>query len=543
MERNRLLLTTLAAVVLPMVLHAQSFYRNLPIGHAGVTCHPAIDGGLFLTFNNHPASPLVKLDNTGEVVWAKSIPGIAGIRPAPDGSVILVSPSDGIPQGPEDPYDSFLLKRLNADGEMVMNKRITINDPWGQNYNRLVAAAWGPDGGLYLCLSTEFTLSHRLLKFNINSELLWSRRIPNYGDDPFSITVLPDGGLLMYEVTLTPGTMGMATRLGPDGNLMWNRYLYTNAPALFKTGGSILVDDDGSLLIAFTASSAAQPGNTHWVVVGKMDVDANMVWSHAYDRAPGGTMSILDQPYHFSAPARVLPNGNYYFGTERGFEFTPEGLFVREKVCTSPTLAPGFDDITHLFTTWPTADGWLQYGVRRWTDPVFGNFVQMPLLGRTTLELDSTCFWTCTDRTDITPVPPPPDIFEPTAGNFTSYSETFTSEEWPVETLLDVTMDVLEDACQLPEIVEFNTSVREQQGPALLAMYPNPVIAGQVLQVDAEGPLVLEVVDARGRMVAQQLNGTSPALLNTVGLEAGLYLVRASRTTGQLVGTGRLVVQ
>ena len=533
----------LVAAVIPPLLNAQGFYRNLPIGHPGVTCHPAIDGGLFLTFSNHPESPLVKLDNTGEVVWAKSIAGISGMRPAPDGGVILISPSDGIPQGPEDPYNSFLLKRLNADGEMVMNKRIAISDLWGEEYDRVDAAAWGPDGDLYLCLSTAFTLSHRLLKFDVNSELLWSRTIYNYGDEPFSMTVLPDGGLMFTEVTLTPGTMGKATRLGPDGNIIWNRYLYTNAPALFKTGGSILVDDDGSLLLAFTASSGAQPGNTHWVVVGKMDVDANMVWSHAYDRAPGGTMSVLGQPYHSSAPARVLPNGNYYFGTQRGFEFTPVGLFVREKVCTSPTLAPGFDDITHLFTTWPTADGWLQYGTRRWTDPVFGNFVQMPLLGRTALELDSTCFWTCTERTDITPVPPPPDIFAPTPWNFTSYSETFTTEDWPVETLLDVTMDLLEDACELPEIVLLQTSVEELEAVATLLVFPNPVVAGQAIQVEAEGPLVLEVLDARGRVISSQLHSAQPASVRTAGWDAGLYFLRATRPNGQVVGTGRVMVQ
>jgi hypothetical protein len=227
----------------------------------------------------------------------------------------------------------------------------------------------------------------------------------------------------------------------------------------------------------------------------------------------------------------------------RGFQFTPEGLFVREKICISPTLVPGFDDLTHSFTTLGAPDGWLQYGTRRWTDPVLGNSLEMPLLGRTPMELDSTCFWTCEERTDITAVPPPNEIFSTTAWAFLSFQETFTTEDWPVETLADVTMDLFEDACELPEIVLFQTSVEELVAAATLQVFPNPVVAGQAIQVEADGPLVLEVMDARGRAVISQQHNLQPAMVNTAGWDAGLYLLRALRPNGQVVGMGRVVVQ
>jgi hypothetical protein len=122
-------------------------------------------------------------------------------------------------------------------------------------------------------------------------------------------------------------------------------------------------------------------------------------------------------------------------------------------------------------------------------------------------------------------------------------SETFSSEVWPVETFEDVTMDLFEDACELPEIVEFNTFVQELHAVGRLLIYPDPVVAGQSVLVDAQGPMVLEVIDARGRVVSTQQHGTRPAMLNTAGWDAGLYLLRATRLNGQLLGTGRLVVQ
>lgn len=542
MKYPTLLILAIAVTGISTIVSAQGFHRYLPIGHAQVSSSEATpDGGLFAYFGQHPSKPLVKLNSAGELVWAKSTPGVSGMTSLPDGGLLLIQPTDGIQQPPGEESNTLLLQRLAPTGEMVMNRRIIIQDWWGDVYDWQLATALTPDDHLYLVTEANFN-DKRLMKFNSEGELLWSKPLYASGYDECHIKVLPDGGVLFYSLDSSPGTMGNAVRLGPDGTVVWHRYLTISAPALHKNGSSILVDDSGNLLMAFTAISSTQPGPTPWIVLGMMDIDANMVWSYAYRREAGESMTNL-QNLSYHQPSRILPNGNLYFGTMKGFEFTPQGIFVREQICTSPTLAPGFDEITHSFTTLPTADGWLQYGTRRWTDPVFGNFVQLPLLGRTTMELDSTCFWTCDERTDITPVPPPPEIFSPSALTSTSFLETFSTEDWPLETWADVTMDLLEDACQLPEIVEFNTSVPEQQGPVLLGLYPNPVIAGQVLQVDAEGPLVLELLDARGRMVARQLNGTSPALLNTVGLDAGLYLVRASRTTGQLVGTGRLVVQ
>ncbi len=536
------LFLAIAATALPMLLNAQGFHRNLPIGHATASCKAATDGGLFAQFFLHPERPLVKLDNAGDVVWAKSIPDISGFVPDPDGGVLLIRPSDGLPQPPGGAYNSLLLQRLNAAGEMVMNRRIVIDDLEGENVDYLKAAAWTPDGQLYLI--TEASLeTQRMMKFDADGELLWSDLSLSYDLEPYNIKVLPDGGALLYLRGSSSSSIGRATRLGPDGAVIWHRHLNTSAPALYETGSSLFVDDDGNLLMAFTAGSIGQPAGTPWVVVGKMDVDANMVWSYAYRRDPGEVMASLEDLSNYLAPARLLPNGNLYFGTVQGFEFTPGGIFVREKICTSPTLAPGFDDITHQFTTVPTADGWLQYGRRRWTDPIFGNFVQMPLLGRTTLELDSTCFWTCDERTDITAVPPPPEIFSPSASNFSVFAETYTTEIWPVDTLADVTMDLFEDACDLPEIVFFQTSVDELDVAATLLLFPNPVVAGQSIQVDADGPLVLEVLDARGRMVASRQQSTQPITLDTAGWDAGLYLLRATRPDGQVLGMGRVVVQ
>jgi len=543
MKNLALLYLSMIAIVLPTVSIAQGFYRNLPIGHAMVSsCHASADGGLFAGFLQQSGGPLVHLDAMGEVLWVKSMPGWRSMLPHPDGGLLMLRSTGIVEQPSGEEYQSLLFQRLNADGEMVVNQRILIENGWGDTADWLNAAALTPDGQLYLILYGVFS-DPRVLKFDAAGELLWTHQIFVWDDSPTNIQVLPDGGLLLCRLEATPHTLGMAIRLDTDGGMVWARDLRTNAPSLIKNGSSVLLDDDGSLLMAYTANSYDGSDITPWVVVGKMDGEANMLWSYAYRRDPGGSMSNFQTDFDYYSPARFLPNGNLYFGAEKGFEFTPQGLFVREQLCTTPTLAEGFDDITHSFVITPTADGWLQYGIRRWTDPVFGNFIQLPLFGRTLLDLDSTCFWSCTDRTDITAVPPPPEIFSPTVSFGPSQFRSFMTEFLPLETWEDTTFDLLEDACELPEIVEFNTSVNELDAVGRLMLFPNPVMAGQSIQVDVDGPVLLEVLDVRGRSVVSQQLGAHPATLNTAGWNAGLYLLRATRPTGQVLGTKRVVVQ
>jgi hypothetical protein len=527
----------------PTLLNAQGFHRNLPIGHATVSrCEAASDGGVFAYFGGHPQRPLMKLNSQGDLLWAKSIVTATGIVPDPNGGVIVLRPTDGIPVPPGSSYNPMLLQWLNADGEMLMNKRLTTtNSFWGDGHERLNAYAWTSTGELYLSITVDEDQVW-VLKLDASGALLWSNHIGDLDETGNRLTVLPDGGVILMATNTFGLGWEKAARISATGELIWKRIFSLNAPAFYGIGVANLVDDAGNLLIAFSASSAQPGGSMPWLVVGKMDVDANMVWTYAYRREPGDAMTALGPVLSNSRTARQLDNGNYYFGSASGFEITPAGLFIRERACTSPTLAPGVDNISHSFTTRPTADGWLQNGLRTWTDPLFGNTLQMPLLGLTPMALDSTCFWTCDERTDIIAEPPPPEIISAGPGGTAMNVRTVNTEDWPVETLADVTMDLLEDACELPEIVLFQTSVEELEAVATLLLFPNPVVAGQPIQLDAEGPLVLEVLDARGRLVASQQYGMQPATLGTADWDAGLYLLRATRPNGQVVGMGRVVV-
>ncbi len=538
------LFLAIAATALPMLLNAQGFHRNLPIGHAPAhRCEAASDGGLFGYFPGHPQKPLTKFDSQGQLLWAKSIVTATGIVPDQNGGVIVLRPTDGIPVPLDSSYNPLMLQWLDANGEMVMNKRLTTtNSYWGDHAERLNAYAWTATGELYLSITVDEDQVW-VLKLDASGALQWSNHVVGFDDLGNQLTVLPDGGVMLFAFDGLGIGWDRAARLSPTGAVIWKRIISLNAPAFHGISAAYLVDDMGNLLMAYSASSTQAGGSMPWLVVGKMDVDANMIWSYAYRRDPGDAMTALGHVLSQFRTARLLPNGNYYFGSSSGFEITPQGLFVREQLCTSPTLAPGFDNIAHSFTTLPTADGWLQYGLRTWTDTLFGNFVQMPLLGRTPMALDSTCFWTCSERTDIIPEPPPPDIINPEAGGTAINVRTMNTAVWPVETLPDVTMDLVEDACELPEIVQLYASVDGMDAAATLHLFPNPVFAGQSIQVAGEEPLVLEVLDARGRMVASQQQSTQSTTLSTVGWDPGLYLLRAKRPNGDVVGTGRVVVQ
>jgi hypothetical protein len=76
-----------------------------------------------------------------------------------------------------------------------------------------------------------------------------------------------------------------------------------------------------------------------------------------------------------------------------------------------------------------------------------------------------------------------------------------------------------------------------------IGLAPNPVAAGQQIQLQAEGNGGVEIFDATGRCIARHYSATSNVLLMKAPEQAGLYLVRGRNAKGQLTGSTRLVVQ
>jgi len=524
MERCYLFPFAFTLAMLPGLLHAQGFMHNLPIGSPRPNgLEASSDGGMFLYYAVPPDLHLSKLDSNGNVLWTKSVPGCDGVIPDRNGGVVIVRTSDGLPAWDPDTVNTMLVQWIDANGVMTANRHIVRYDMgYGEISDPVAAYAVTNSGAVHLLL--ENAIYSEVLKVDPIDGLLWTHHLQSQNIPWKALAILPDSSIVVHAQDYGMGQW--AKRISADGVLIWSRYVVMDAPALYPTGSALLVDDGGNLVIAITAATVQ---DQKWLLLGKFDMDAERVWTYAYRRAPGDGMSTLLDDMDYLLPGIVLDNGNYFFGGAKGFEVTPNGIFVRERICTSPTLAPGFDDITHRFVSRPVQNGWVHSGVRRWTDQMFGNSVQMPLLGRTPMALDISCFWTCTERTDIIAEPPPPGILSLVPMNYGNYSAIHINDAWPLEVLLDVAPAPFEDACELPEIVTFQTAVHELGIPRHLRLHPNPT-SGLLNVVLKDGLLPREfcVTDALGREVLRKPlanAGYGPLQIDLGVLSPGGYLV------------------
>ncbi|HMC96990.1 MAG TPA: T9SS type A sorting domain-containing protein, partial [Flavobacteriales bacterium] len=88
------------------------------------------------------------------------------------------------------------------------------------------------------------------------------------------------------------------------------------------------------------------------------------------------------------------------------------------------------------------------------------------------------------------------------------------------------------------------TGIHEAASGQGLVVFPSVLLAGAPLTASAPAAAVFELIDAQGKVVqrtsARQQGNTQ---LRTAGLNAGLYLLRASDRAGRVIGTTRVVLE
>lgn len=196
------------------------------------------DGGFVLTGMNDAAVLLVKLDNSGELVWEHSFHhGLqatgASVRQTNDGGYIVVgSTSDS----PASDNTDVLLVRADGAGDSL----------WAGAYmEQLVGREEGycveeVAGGGFVFAGVERTsdftnLFGRLFLAGVGAqgEVRWMRSLPLYVfrndslgiNDPYMSRKLDDGGLVISGASGPDYTVPFLLRLGADGTVEWQKVL------------------------------------------------------------------------------------------------------------------------------------------------------------------------------------------------------------------------------------------------------------------------------------------------------------------------------
>jgi len=291
----------------------------------------APDGGVYISgtvYNdtvNRPDVLLAKLDQNGNLAWAKDIyAGLNIDRPfitlAQDGSIYIAGDGYNFTAG----YEQLFIAKLDQNGNPIWVKTLdTGSDSWMSDFT--VAS----DGSIYATGYRENTTTNEydifILKLDQNGNLVWFKDISSNFDqyDNGGIAIAPDGNIIIAG-NINNDTSGytdpFVAKLDQGGNLIWFKEIYVGSDSY---AGDVAVYSDGSIYIA---GNSYTPLHNN-IFVAKIDQNGNLIWAERLDTgsdsfaygdtvAPDGNVYITGQIYNSTTnswyvfAAKLDQNGN-----------------------------------------------------------------------------------------------------------------------------------------------------------------------------------------------------------------------------------------
>jgi len=311
-------------------------------------------------FNDDTASDdalILKYDNTGSVIWARTVGGdevdiFRSVGEAPDGGyvcagysasygsgevqVLLVKfSSSGAVQwartaggGMTDAADGIC---IDEDGTIVIGG---FTSSYGADGTAVLLMGFNANGTLLWCTMGDAPANDRLL-FDSGGGITWASTV---GDDcwnsGYDAMETPDGGFLLTGNTTCYDDVSandvLIARFGPDGTLWWARSLGEHGTA--ESGWSVAVDTDGNFAIAGGTDDAL--GSVGDAFLLWFDSNGGLLWA----RTMGGDEE--DTANH----VLLLPGGGYLL-TGPTKSFGAGGWDVLLAALNEDGLVPGCEHI------------------------------------------------------------------------------------------------------------------------------------------------------------------------------------------------------
>jgi len=189
---------------------------------------------------------VLKIDQSGNIIWEKSITGdktyrAESIQKTGDAYIICGNVVD---------FEKAFVIKLNEDGSINWEKYFTL-----YKNNACLNVKATIDGGFILLGTTgDFKnekMDYWVIKLDNKGDVLWSKIYDSSGNDsPSEITVTTDGGYILGGSTYIPwqSKSGLwVLKTDSDGNIQWQKK-YSNKYA-FINFGYFTLDDDGSIVM------------------------------------------------------------------------------------------------------------------------------------------------------------------------------------------------------------------------------------------------------------------------------------------------------
>ena len=248
---------------------------------------------------------VAKYDPSGTAIWSKLIGSVGSdngwsIRPAADGSLMLVGemgalPQAGVPAGQiykGGSSDAFVTK-LTAAGDLIWTQMLGTS-----HKDRATATAIGIDGCTYVAGKTAGNLSDQtksvsgddvfVSKYNADGSLAWTRLMGSGspGGNMVGLVTSPDGFVYVSHKTTLSTLDGQANPDGADaylikldsnGDKVWTRL--QSGPNWQGSGGLAIGPDAAIYMSGWTSNTADNYGDG---LIVKFSPDGALLWSQQF---------------------------------------------------------------------------------------------------------------------------------------------------------------------------------------------------------------------------------------------------------------------
>jgi hypothetical protein len=221
---------------------------------------------------------VVKLDSSGNVQWAKTIGGsdydaAYSIIQSSDGGYAVAGYTRSFGAGSEDMY----VVKLDSSGNIVWTKTIG-----GSSWDEALSIIQSSDGGYVVAGSTRsFGAGYSdfyVVKLDSGGNVQWAKTIGgSSGDFASSIIQSSDGGYVVAGETASFGADGWdiyVVKLDSGGNVQWAK---TIGGSRNDFASSIIQSSDGGYVVAGETASFGAVGRDIYVV--KTDANGNVCFS------------------------------------------------------------------------------------------------------------------------------------------------------------------------------------------------------------------------------------------------------------------------
>jgi mannose/fructose-specific phosphotransferase system component IIA len=242
---------------------------------------------------------VVKLDSSGNVIWTKTIGGSSGdeawsIIQSSDGGYVVAGRTYSFGAG----YDDFYVVKLDSSGNVIWTKTIG-----GSLTDVAISIIQSSDGGYVVTGGTQSfgagSYDIYVVKLDSGGNVQWTKTIGGSNwDVAWSIIQSSDGGYVVAGETRGFGAGYFdiyVVKLDSGGNVQWTK---TIGGSLTDVASSIVQSSDGGYVVAGSTRSFGAGGADLYVV--KMDANGNVCFSQNITN-----YSVSSNVGSFSSPSTV----------------------------------------------------------------------------------------------------------------------------------------------------------------------------------------------------------------------------------------------